>query len=1093
MNSLETHVKQNNLTDVSEYKNIRSGIIHDSEFFWTVKSQGTCKDEGIDYISPQQLSIDKQNKDNITIVKQLKKNHRLYGNMSYDNLSKIWMEDNQLNEVLRDEKKPYFDIEFTADNQQDAFKKLNTVRHFIKDLFKSNFNIDICLKTQMRTTGNITCKWGKGIYADMIKYSFHIIINNGYKFANNDDLMKFKNFMQGEVMKRGDLLYGNNEPMIDFAVYSKNRNFKLPYQSKADKKNPQVPLTQLAGLYKEYELKEFLISYGIEDYKTIDVSNIETKTSDRMKNIRKKYNINNNITFNNSELSTVDLYYQYLETVKGDYKINIKLNNLSPEELIKCIYIDDNMSYDIYWRIGAGLKRCIDDDKKAFIIWDNWTKKCSNYNYNDNVRQFQGLNNNMIGYNTLYQIASACNDKIKDYDDTIINQLFIEDFTGYEYITTKEDNKRYIDIEEDIIKNNKVTFIKSAMGTGKSYNIHKLLNNNNDYYKKCVYLSARRAFSCSMTKEFECDAFVNYIDKHYTGYEDRQIVSLESLVKCKISSPDLLIIDESETIFNIISSQTLYKNSFHENIKYFYNMIRNAKNILVMDAYLSNRSIRTIYNIFEPMIDITTFYYYKNNYKYEERYGHILDYKKQLDDNSEFLNKIYSELKQNKKITVVCASRTIGEKVISVCDKLNKKYKYYNGKNSLMPDADVNKEWSGFDCLLYTPTITCGISYTNDNYKYDTLFITALNKNSCVIRDTLQAHKRIRNFTNKNIYIYLNTCFKGNSDLMNPTNKELINKLNVDYMKEITGDDYKSIKDDDKDLKWINDTHIYNQLERNINDNHLYKLFLKYCEVENIKIINNNNNNKKEKIKLDIKDKVINYDDVDDIDEEKFNELKNKLDVDYYLEDEEMIKFKKYLYNMQIKDFDNKKDLFKKYFSDDISYKKYKNIKEFNKFINIGEKKYKKIKEKVERIEFYNRDIMKFKHIEKMFKKLNIINDNNQIDINKEFDTLDFDLLVNDYKKFNKLSINQLFDNTYMKDKNEKGEKIEVSTKTIKSILNNLLNENFNMTIKSVKTRQKKIDGKKKKITVYKIVDGDIMNYFNNDIYSEDIKYNINI
>lgn len=1076
---------------MTSISNIRSREFNNCTFYWTIKSLSTCKKEGLEYISPQSLAIEKQNETNICLAQQSNKNYYSYGCMSYDDLNNIWREDNNLNELLREERKPYFDIEFVADNQIEAFKILNKVRLFIKGLFKS-ININVCLKNEMRTTGNIKCKWGgNGINKDSIKYSFHIVINNRYKFKDLKDLTIFREYMRMKIMDDHEMLFNNNESVIDLAVYTKNRIFKIPYQSKSGKNNSQIPITEIAGLKKDYELKEFLISYGLEDYNIIDVSNIELLTQTKIKNIRSKYNINNNITFNNWEISTVDKYYQYLENVKGDYKKNITVSNLSPEELLKCIYIDDKMPYDLYMGIGAGIKRCFKENtKKGFELWDKWCRGCSNYDYDYNVRQYEALNDNKIGYNTIYQIATLCNDQLNDYEDNIINQLFIEDFTKYKNITIKEDNTRYIDINHDIIKNNNITFIKSAMGTGKSYYIHNLLNDNNKFYKKCVYMSGRRAFACAMSKDFECDGFVNYLDKHYYGYENRQIISFESLIRCKIQ-PDLLIIDESETIFNIISSYTLYNNNFYENIKKLYNMISNTKNVIVMDAYLSNRSINTIYKILEKSIDLMNVYYYKNNFKYEERTVHILDYKNKLDDHSEFLNKLHTELNNKKRVCVICASRTIGEKVSSLCESLNKKYKYYYKESPLKENTDVNKEWSGIDCLLYTPTITCGISYVNDKYKYDTLFITALNKNSCVIRDIFQAHKRIRKFNNKNIYVYLNTCFKGNSDLLNPTNYETLKTLLNDNYKEITGDNYESIKDAEDEINWIYETHIFNTLERNINDNHLYKLFLKYCEFENINVIHDNNNNKlkDKKIELDIKDNKISYNDIEDIEEEQFIELSNKLNDDYYLCKDEMIKFRKYLYNIQVVDFDHKIKYFEHYINDDVNYKQYNNIKDFNKFVNIGETNYKKKYEKVNRIEFYNKKIMRFKHINNILSKLNIIDSDNKININNNFDTLDFEKLVDHYNKLNKLSINQLFDNKYIRDKNKKGENIKFTTRTMMSILNNLLTENFGMKIVTIKKKQKMINGKKKKITVYKIEGGDIINYFKND--KEINKYDI--
>jgi hypothetical protein len=93
----------------------------------------------------------------------------------------------------------------------------------------------------VRELGNESGSW-KGKW----KNSYHIVVNNGYFFKNNQDLKQF-------------ILYIGNID-IDIAVYGSNQNFKLPYQSKFGSKRAQKPLnvTFKDHLIGRYETDNFL-------------------------------------------------------------------------------------------------------------------------------------------------------------------------------------------------------------------------------------------------------------------------------------------------------------------------------------------------------------------------------------------------------------------------------------------------------------------------------------------------------------------------------------------------------------------------------------------------------------------------------------------------------------------------------------------------------------------------------------------------------------------------------------------------------------------------------------------------------------------
>ena len=88
---------------------------------------------------------------------------------------------------------------------------------------------------------------------------------------------------------------------------------------------------------------------------------------------------------------------------------------------------------------------------------------------------------------------------------------------------------------------------------------------------------------------------------------------------------------------------------------------------------------------------------------------------------------IIKKLNENERCVFVCGSRTYAEWALEHIkrDTKDKNIQFYNCNNRLPFDTDVNTEWAEYDLLIYTPSITCGISYTAK--PFDNLFIYAVN------------------------------------------------------------------------------------------------------------------------------------------------------------------------------------------------------------------------------------------------------------------------------------------------------------------------------------------------------------------------------
>lgn len=88
------------------------------------------------------------------------------------------------------------------------------------------------------------------------------------------------------------------------------------------------------------------------------------------------------------------------------------------------------------------------------------------------------------------------------------------------------------------------------------------------------------------------------------------VIELESLHKISnTKNYDLFVMDESESVLGQLDSSTMQAN-FHANIRVLEELTRNSKKVLIMDAYISDRSLRFVKELRDSdstMININTY------------------------------------------------------------------------------------------------------------------------------------------------------------------------------------------------------------------------------------------------------------------------------------------------------------------------------------------------------------------------------------------------------------------------------------------------------------------------------------------------------
>jgi hypothetical protein len=1006
--------------------NIKTQKFQGSNFYHTICSKARWEQQGNEYESPQQKSFDNVKTGDIKLCIKNEKGSS-YGSLPFEDLENIYKQNHYLYEILTDTRKFYLDIEFPYQGEDEAVKKLSLIFKLIKKCF-SDCGIETSYKRSRDFFSKNIGVGEQGGFKDISKFSAHLVLNNNFYFKSVYDIHKFTRYMKqtiNETDEFQDLIFETDRARdyaIDFGVYTKNRLFKLPYQSKPNSNRIQRPAPKTVD-----SLECCLISYKAEGT-VVDVSNITLKTEEKSYSVKNKagrvigHNISNNVA-------------QFLEEYKEALPLDCPIPEGSPdsgslEYVIKSMYNGNNVEWSVFCAVGMAIKRA--SGGNGFDLWLDWANKSGKPQSLSDMRGLWGRFSvdKGYGFSTLLNMAKLCNPLLISQEP----YKYLFDFPHFENKNVV--NKRYLDVEDFNLKSD-ISFINSPMGTGKSFNIHKIQK----HFKKIIYLSSKRAFATAMGEEFKEDGFKNYINLSISEryHCDKLIISLESFHQINPDDIDLLIVDESESIFNVIGSHTLQtKGEGLNNLLVFEKAIKNAKKVLVMDAFLSKRSFNAIQTIRPNSKSALTI----NEWKPEKRTA------TQCKNKAAMWTYLKSCLTMGRRCVVVSGSKKFAIEMVSnaITEGLlegsldndgvvdSTEIKLYHSGNPLDLSTKVNEEWSKCKLLIYSPTITCGVSYDNPKAKFDDLFVYMPNKFSACFRDATQALKRVREFTQKNIYICLSTHGQYNRD-MSPVYFDKVKELIYTYKPQIFTDEKHYISLQNTELKeysplknWVSETRIYNILESNISGIYLEKVATKYLDIENIEITDKFQTSE---ILPEYEEQSFSWEDISNLNYE-IEEIEEKKAKNERLTSEEYYfliadGFKKSL-KSDVSEF-HKSLYWEYYIKKSQTRSQYYNTIKLNKLIqkNSIEGIFEKSDSKkiLELNNFYDE---RFPHIYKMFKQMGIITEDNKLDLEKDFMKEDLEPLLKDYEKLrmdNGLkAFNQLLKTETIREWS-KGEKVE--------------------------------------------------------------------
>ena len=315
------------------------------------------------------------------------------------------------------------------------------------------------------------------------------------------------------------------------------------------------------------------------------------------------------------------------------------------------------------------------------------------------------------------------------------------EFDVDEIITYNEPEMRAYPLAETLV-------IRAPMKIGKTRALRDYLDANfpADSIESPIirFVSFRCAFAQNIAERFA--DFSLYSTVRGPLNQNRLIIQVESLHRMELMKPDLLILDECELIFEQLSAGL--SGRAMNNFAIFAHMLKYAARVICLDAYVSSRSILLLRKLREKPITLV-------NNTYENQTEDTYYITSKADPWISLMNKY---LLAGDRIAVVASSLQEAESVRNFISEhhAGKRSHIYSSETLASEKrehfANVDTYWAQYDVLIYTPTITAGVSF--ERHHFDRIFAFFTDK-SCAVQTCMQMLGRIRNVSQKTYYVRL--------------------------------------------------------------------------------------------------------------------------------------------------------------------------------------------------------------------------------------------------------------------------------------------------------------------------------------------------
>lgn len=366
--------------------------------------------------------------------------------------------------------------------------------------------------------------------------------------------------------------------------------------------------------------------------------------------------------------------------------------------------------------------------------------------------------------------------------------------------------------------------VRAAMKMGKTKTLKRYIDRwfavGGIEQPRIRIVSFRQTFSNNLKEKFP--DFVLYSDVVGDLVADRLIVQIESLHRLRVwpgsAGPDLLVLDECESILEQFNGGLIRNNDCFAKFMY---LLKNSRHVVCMDALAGMRT----YNVLRRLRGgALTLHCNLWRNAVEDRY--IV-----TGDQTEWLREMFGAIGRGEKIAVPISSLKVASEIYKMIGERfpNLNVKLYSSGTRMSEKRthlqNVGFYWKQYDVIIYTPTISAGVSF--EERHFDRIFGLFTDR-SCPVETCIQMMGRVRDVGTKTY----NLCLLASGGHYPCTDEEIRREVN-----DTRSSLYLSSAKGDNSINMAVATSYDANGQMDINVTPFYDVW-----VENIKMINDSRN-----------------------------------------------------------------------------------------------------------------------------------------------------------------------------------------------------------------------------------------------------------
>jgi hypothetical protein len=682
-------------------------------------------------------------KDEIVVHSHTNNHPRLYAHITPKQMLTLVEKNRGIYECLSHyPKKVYFDIDCKRKELGDKFNEYHT---FNKEYLEDCCDIigDHFKNADLAISGSIT--------DDAI--SFHITLTN-YVIQNKEQLAMLK-----QIVTCMKVL----EPTFDGKVYTRNRFMKAVNQTKPND-------TRVQSILKNTNIKDHLITcFFNENPLPFPEPKEEVLEKIKVEQAKKSINILNDYP----KLSSIEM-----TDAKKHILEEYELEQMTPSQMLQLMPLTKEFPHSHTWRM-CRFAYYNNIPIEEFIAW--YRQKHDDQESINKYTQIHYPNAHKYVEPSIQQIQKL----LIYYYPKLVKDIHYRRFTDTFELPDKI--HKVDTISQQLYNIDKCVIFNVGMGGGKTHQTIEYLSSEPSFCWVCPNRAlAHNTEKRLVDKQIDVAHYERFTKKEKDdgcfNNLNRLIIVANSLHYIKQKTYNTIVIDEIETMLDKWEGSFINNNG-HKLASWnaFINIFRNAKKIILLDAFITTKTISFLesigvadYTIVERKIEPVT-----RNIHYYSSWDIMV-------------KMIMEDLKAEKKVFIFYPYKDGTDKYLSMVSfanmlelSCNVKGSFYNADvdDKKKEDVkDVNFSWCNKNFIITNNMITCGVNYDTDepSEQFDKKYIFVASMNSP--RDIIQVSYRARALKDN----VINVCFLG---------RMLQNNIWEDDTKTVMGDCpiYKSL------------------------------------------------------------------------------------------------------------------------------------------------------------------------------------------------------------------------------------------------------------------------------------------------------------